>query len=336
MKYLGLDLSKKSFHAVIMDEDGETLHSKKYQNTPQELLHVLAKCKDKPKVVLEATLNWMWVVKELKKLKVPVVLAHPARTKAIASARIKTDELDATTLAHLLRTNLIPESYIPTQKEQENRELARVRCQLVKKQTWIKNQIHAILTKENLTPPSGLFTSKGQSWLNKQELPTSRIIILNEFYTLLDNVRERIKTIEVVIAKRCQGDRKVKILKSIPGVGQVTAFMLSAEIGDISRFESGSKLASYFGLVPSLYQSGQIKKLGRITKTGNPRVRWLLVQAAHSKVRYDAQTKLYYVSQSNRIGKKKAIVAVARKIVVLAWRLLTDDRMYQKVAPRRK
>lgn len=334
MNYLGIDLHKKSFQAVVMDQVGEVLHCQKYENTREEVLALLAQCQEKPSVVIEATQNWMWLVSVFQEFDISLTLAHPLKTKAIASARIKNDVLDATTLAHLLRSNLVPPSYIATKKEQENRELARTRCQLVKQQTWCKNQIHAVLTKANLHPPvTDLFGTKGQAWLKKQELDEIKRLVVNEFLKLLTDTQARIKSLETVIHQRCLGNRQVEILKSIPGFGEMTAFILAAEIGKVTRFPSGKKLAAYLGLVPSLYQSGKTKRTGSITKLGNPYARWILVQAAHRLVRSDTRMKLAYAALAARRGKKKAIVAIARKLAVLSWRLLIDNRPYQSQAP---
>ncbi|MBU2592017.1 MAG: transposase [Patescibacteria group bacterium] len=127
-----------------------------------------------------------------------------------------------------------------------------------------------------------------------------------------------------------------QILKSIPGVGIITAFVLASEIGDPKRFPEGKKLAAYLELVPSCYQSGGVKRLGSITKLGSPYARWVLVQTAHRLVRSDANTKLFYRALSARRGKKKAIVAVARKIAELSYRLLVDNRKYEIRMPKRE
>jgi transposase len=267
----------------------------------------------------------------------PVTLAHPLRTKAIASARIKTDELDAKTLAHLLRANLVPMAYIPTIEEQEARDLARARCQLVKQQTWIKNQVHSLLTKENLVSPvTDLFGIKGRDWLGQQKLSENKEIILGQLLALLKDTQEKVSVLDKRIEEIAKSDLKVGILKSIPGIGTITAFVLGAEIGDIKRFPTGKKLAAYLGLVPSCYQSGNTRRLGSITKLGSPYARWVLVQTAHRLVRADVNTKLFYQTLSARRGKKKAIVAVARKIAELSWRLLIDNRKYEIRKPLRE
>jgi len=336
VEYVGIDLHKKGFTACIMDQEGSIVHLHKYQNAREDVEELVSICQN-PSFVIEATQNWMWITRMLQEKGLPVTLAHPLRTKAIASARIKTDNLDAETLAHLLRASLVPMAYIPTIKEQEDRELSRARCQLVKQQTWVKNQIHSLLTKENLTPPvTDLFGTRGVIWLKEQDLSQSKQLILKQMLALLEDIKEKITVLDRQIEIRIKGNKRVRILKSIPGFGTITAFVLAAEIGNPKRFPSGKKLAAYLGLVPSLYQSGNTKRLGSITKLGNPYSRWVLVQAAHRLVRSDTNTKLFYQTLSARRGKKKAIVAVARKLAELSYRLLVDNRNYEVRMPKRE
>lgn len=335
MEYIGIDLHKKGFNACVMSGSGDILFEEKYDNNINSL-STLTSSFPNSSFVLEATQNWMWIVRELQRRSISVTLAHPLKTKAIASARIKTDELDAQTLAHLLRANLVPMSYIPTIEEQEERDLARCRCQLVKQQTWIKNQIHSLLTKENLIPKvTDLFGKKGRAWLSEQKLSENKEIILKEFLSLLTDTKEKISVLDTRIKDLAKGKRSVEILTSIPGFGVITAFILASELGDPTRFPSGKKAASYFGLVPSVYQSGRTKRIGTITKLGNPYARWVVVQAAHRIVRSDINMKLAYNTLSSRRGKKKAIVAIARKLVELSWRLLVDNRLYEVRLPIR-
>lgn len=249
---------------------------------------------------------------------------------------MKTDSIDAATLDHLLRSNLVPSSYIPSLEEQDHREISRPRCNLVKQRTHVKNKTRAILGKANLNfDGSDLFGKKGRQWLQQQDLHESRQIVVDEYLQLLDEINQRIDRLDQVIEERSQGNREVEILKSIPGFGQLTAFLLAAEIGDVSRFADGTKLASYLGLVPRVYRSGKTNRHGRITKVGNPYARWCLVQAAHRVARSDEPFKTTYRKLSERRGKKKAIVAVARKLATLCWRLLIENREYESEPPGR-
>lgn len=337
MEYVGIDLHKKGFTVCAMDQSGIISHAGGYKNNINisELEKLLLEVKN-PSFVIEATQNWMWMVRYFQKVNLPVALAHPLRTRAIASARIKTDELDAKTLAHLLRSDLVPMSYIPTIEEQEARDLARARCQMVKQKTWIKNQIHSLLTKENLIPEvSDLFGKKGNEWLLKQNLTDNNKVILRQFLEYLEDVRMKVSNFDKEIERKAKLNPKVDILKSIPGVGIITAYILVSEIGDPKRFPNGKKMAAYLGLVPSLYQSGNTKRLGSITKLGSPYARWMLVQTAHRMVRSDVNIRLSYEALAVRRGKKKAIIAVARKIVELSYRLLIDNRKYEVRMPKR-
>lgn len=207
---------------------------------------------------------------------------------------------------------------------------------MVKQQTWIKNQIHSLLTKENLIPEvTDLFGKRGKNWLSKQNMTDNDKVILSQFLKYLEDVKLKISSFDSEIERKAKLNPKVEILKSIPGVGTITAYILVSEIGDPNRFPNGKKMAAYLGLVPSLYQSGNTKRLGSITKLGSPYARWMLVQTAHRLVRSDINTKLFYQNLSLRRGKKKAIVAVARKLAELSWRLLTDNRKYELRVPKR-
>lgn len=330
MEYIGIDLHRRQFTAAVMDEKGTLLYGDTYDNSQEAVTSLLTHCQPHPSVVIEATRNWMWLVAALREKGCQVSLAHPLKTKAIASARIKTDTLDATTLAHLLRSDLVPGSYIPTSEEQDNRELARARWSLVQQQTHLKNKIHAILGKENLTfSGTDLFGKTGRMWLTTVPLTLTRKAVVGEYLDLLDAIGEKILRIDGMIAHHATGNQAVDILTSIPGVGPTTAFLLASEIGDIHRFPSGEKLAAYLGLVPRLSASGGHAYYGRITKLGNPHVRWALVQTAHRLIRSDPRLRFFAAGVTQRGGKKKAVVAVARKIAVLAWRLLTDNRKYE-------
>lgn len=336
MNYVGIDLHRDNFWAVITDNQGQITHSKRYTNSTESVVELLGLCTDKPTVVIEATRNWMWLIEALQQRGCLVSLAHPLKTKAIASARIKTDTIDATTLAHLLRSDLVPPAYIPTLDEQDNREISRARVALTRQQTVLKNKIHAILAKENLKcPKSDLLGGQAQEWLKSVTLREVRKEVLLEYLSLLVTVAKHIEGIDKLIAKRSADRRDIEILMSIPGIGKTSAFLIAAEVGDVKRFSSSRKLCAYLGLVPRIYQSSRTSHYGRITKLGNPYVRWCLVQAAHRLIRVDENTRIFAASLTKRGGKKKAVVAVARQIAAIAWSLLYNNKTYQKEAPRR-
>lgn len=331
MEYIGIDLHRDFFVAVAQGETGSELFRKRYENSIESVAQLLSRFATPPMVVVEATRNWMWFIAALQERGCAVQLAHPFRTKAIASARIKTDSIDAKTLCDLLRADLIPKSYIANEKELDNRELARGRICLVHDQTLLKNRILAILGKDNLRfSGSDTFGVLGNVWLEKQALAGGKRHMVDSYLAQLENIQKLIGKVDAVIKQRSSSLPEVHILQTIPGFGTTTAFLLASEIGNINRFPNSKKFASYFGLVPRLSQSGNHAYYGRITKLGNPYVRWALVQASHRLVRSNKEYKRFVDRLSFKHGKKKAIVALARKMATITYTVLKENRTYRK------
>lgn len=331
MKYIGVDLHRDFFVAVAQDNSGTELFKKRYNNSIDSVEQLVAEFSETPMVVVEATRNWMWFIAALQKKGCIVQLAHPFRTKAIASARIKTDSIDAKTLCDLLRADLIPQSYISNAEELDNREISRARINLVHDQTMLKNRVLAILAKDNLRfTGTDMFGIKGKIWLQEQKLSDAKREVIGIYLDRLRNTAEAIEKLDSMIKQRSGSIPEVSLLQTIPGIGTTTAFLLASEIGTIKRFPNNKKFTSYFGLVPRLSQSGNHAYYGRITKLGNPYVRWSLVQAAHRLVRTDKETKRFADRLSFKHGKKKAIVAVARKLATICFAVLKEERAYQK------
>jgi len=326
--FIGADLHRQFFVIHAEDAKGEVLGKGKYDNTAENIREV-ARQFPKASVAVEATRNWQWFVEGFRKEGCEVTMAHPFRTKAIAAARIKTDKVDAAILCHLLRGGLVPEAYTASADEVEQRALSRGRRSLVHDQTLLKNRIHAELGKYNLNyGKSDLFGVGGRIWLEKQTLPESCRYVVDTYLQLLDNTQDQISCLTKQIAQKSSDDPRAKLLNTIPGIGVTTAFLLSSEIGDISRFRSAKAFASYFGLVPRLSQSGEHAYYGRITKTGNTGVRWALVQASHRIVRMEPHWCKWYESIAERSGNKKAKVAVARKLATIIYAILKYQTPY--------
>lgn len=329
--FVGIDLHRNYFTYFASDAKGNEVAKGKLLNSTESVDSLISSFPKQAviKVVVEATRNWMWLTSLLTQEGCDVKLAHPFKTKAIASARIKTDSIDAKTLCHLLRANLIPESYIASADEQDNRELSRGRIALVHDQTLTKNRIHAILGKDNLNfSGSDLFGKAGRQWLDNQILSESKRKMVDIHLERLDSIRGSIKQVDSLIKQKGGSDPRVKLLNTIPGIGNTTSFLLVSEIGDIERFPNSKCFASYFGLVPRLSQSGGHAYYGRITKLGNPYVRWTLVQAAHRLARTDPEYKRFVDRLNYRGGKKKAIVALARKLSTIVYCVLKHQRQY--------
>lgn len=327
--YVGLDVHKDFCQASFVNSKGKVVKEKSFENSSSGL-EDLAKATRKSKVVLEASSSSMRVYDALSKT-CDVVVAHPSRVKAIASARIKTDKIDARTLAQLLRADLIPESYIPSEEHRQARLLVRHRASLVRLRTRIKNQIQSLLTKEGIRIPfSDTFGKKGLVFLRTVEIGEIQRISLDSMLAALDMFNARVQEFDERIKRFASQDTYAKLLVTMPGVSWFSALVISSEICDISRFDSYKKLCSYSGLVPSIYQSGNTDRKGHITKQGSGMLRWILVQDARVAVKHSKRFGRKYKMLTKRIGEKKAIVAIARNMCISVYFMLVRNESYKE------
>jgi len=256
------------------------------------------------------------------------------RTKAIAEARIKTDRIDAKTLAYLLRGDLVAESYVPTRKNRERRALIRHRASLIQMRVDIKNRIHALLDKHELTHNyTDLFGKQGLEWLHSLQLPTPDQEILQSSLQIVETLNEQIRSMDIQIAKDATSEEKAKLLMTMPGVDYYAAMVLLSEIGDVHRFNSDEKLVSWVGLAPQTHQSGETNWTGHITRKGSKRARWILGQCAQSARQHDPRMREFYERIERKHGSQKAVVAVARKMLAIMYVMLIRNEPYRGQNP---
>jgi transposase len=280
-------------------------------------------------VVIEVTTNTWAVVEILEAHAGEVVVANPYKTKLIAEAHIKNDKVDAHALACLLAANFISQVWIPSPQVRQWRQLARHRGRLQRLCTQAKNRLQHLLQTHNLrNPEKSLFTAAGRTWLAQQPLPEVEQLMAEQLLAQIDFSEGQLKVCEQRIARLAQGDARIARLMQITGVGLYTAFSIVAVLGDIRRFPSPSKLAGYVGLVPRQHQSGQRAYHGHITKTGDRLLRWLMVEAAQAAVHWDAHWHAVHQRIAQRRGYSIAVVAVARKLLVTIWHMLTEETNY--------
>ena len=211
------------------------------------------------------------------------------------------------------------------------KRVLRQRMFLVRVKTMFKNRIHATVSQHNLERPkvTDLFGVAGMSWLQSLDLPYPDNLILAEDLKFLSEVRERIKATEGLIKDLSRGDTAVKLLRSIPGIGDFFSVLIRYEVGDISRFRSPEKFACFTGPVPSTYSSGEKTFHGRITKQGNKYLRWAPVEAVRPAVMTSSELRFYYERIKRRKGAGDARVATARKLACITWHVLTEQRLYE-------
>ena len=335
--YAGLDVHKEFIYAQVVDEHGKSILERKFMNTPQALDYFLECVEGSTEFVLEACGMYEPVYDRIEQKGFPVKVAHPLKTRAIASARIKTDAIDAKVLANLLRTDLVAESYVPSKEVRELRSLVRRRASLVRQRSHLKHQAHSILLKSGVSAlMTDIFGKMGKLFLQQLELPYAERLALDNLLAIVESFDERINISDVAINGVVQATSSIKLLTTIPGVGNFSALLVYADVDDIRRFKTAKQLCGYAGLVPSVYQSGNTERRGSITKTGSRLLRWILVQDAHKAVKSDPNLARFFEHLKKKKGTQKAIVAVARKILTYMHIMLTEGIEYQALSVHRK
>lgn len=322
--YVGLDTHKKFIVGCVKDRDGNTLFEQKFKNEPHSMDKFLLNVPKDSKVALESSSCWQYTFDYLADAGYEVVLSNPARTRLIGESRKKTDAEDARKLADLLRMNMLPLSYAAPLHVRMQRQITRHRLSLTTLRVRVKNKIHAILRRHGIqTELEDVFTQKGLGFLESLDLPMCDRFELDQYIALLRHLTKKIGDTQERVVEMADDEPHARLLKTHPGVGHYAALMISAEIGDIRRFSSAKKLVSFGGLNPSVYQSGERCYLGHISKQGSKHLRWILIQCANIAVQKDKRLKSYYLKKRLGKGHNKAIVAVARKMLINMYVMMT-------------
>lgn len=328
MQYIGLDIHKKFSYGVIKDKEGNVLAEDKFDNCKEQLNQFLNNSSPtETKIVMESTSVWEWIYEFLEEQKYKIILANPIRTRAIASAKVKTDKIDASILADLLRANLIAQSYVPPKEIRKMRQLARQRKTLVFGRTKISNKMHALLAQQGTNLPWTTLCKKALLWL--KELSKEQPLI-NSYLHLRDQYTQEIRKVDNEIINFADQDEHAQLLMTIPGIGPRRAFELLAEIGEWDRFSNSNQLCCYAGLVPSVRQSGSTLKFGGLIKQANTSIKYVLIEASWNIVRTKESNPLqeFYKKLVNKKGKQKAICATARKLCGIVYAMLRKQQTF--------
>jgi len=336
MNYVGVDYHKKYSSVTVVDEKGDEKMQVRINNTRGSLTSLFNEIDGPCSAVIEACRNWQVMHDMLEEFADEVKLAHPLKVKAIASAKIKTDEIDSRVLADLLRADLIPEAHVPSRDVRLARNVLRQRMFYVRLRTMVKNRIHALVDRHpeiarSKGMKSDLFGKAGMEWLREIDLSKHERRLLDGELELLDALNDRIKRSDGWVKELAKDNEDVELLQTIPGIGRFFAVLLWSEIDGIERFPTPKKLCSYAGLVPSTYSSGGKTFHGRITKRGNKWIRWAMVEAVVPAITHDYWLRSHYEHVKRRDGSNPAKVAVARRLLTLAYRLLSERRAYRPV-----
>ena len=331
--YIGMDIHKNFIQAAAMDKHGNILKEQRIKsdiNGVRKFINNL-NC-EKIKAAIEATCTWYHVYETLSSLGVDTTLVNVRRTKVIAESKIKTDKLDARSIAHCLRTGFIATAYIPPKEIIEQRDILRHSISLRKDINRFKNKIHAILLRNGVKHKfSDLFGTEGMNILRNLKLKDSEQYRLDSYLTIVETLLQERKQTQKKIEKLCKSNKQAMLLTSIPGISYYSAMVILTEVGEFSRFSNPKKLCNYAGLAPRTIQSGSQVFHGKILKECNQNIKWILVQCAHVHIRYcqnSTATHLY-----NRVmrkkGKAKATVAASRKMLTIMWHMLMNGERFK-------
>jgi len=259
-----------------------------------------------------------------------VFLSNPYQTKLIVQSRCKTDKVDARSIMQLLAIGYLPLCYIPKRRERELRERLRWRVQLVREASRLKIKIRCLLDKENLGETvRNPFTTTGKKILRSLKMKTrTRQRLLHELISMLDEYDRRVKIEDAWVKKTAKTSSDATLLMSIPGIGALSALVILAELGDISRFKRADQVVAYAGMAPSVYSSADSRRYGRLTKQGPPLIRWVIVQDAWQAVRFSPELRLHYLMVKRRVGNQGAIISLSRKLLKISYRVLRDKKPY--------
>jgi len=334
MIHIGIDHHKKYSHAVAMADSGEILWDGQLASDRDafEALKGSLPPGEPLQSVLEAGRNWGILYDALEDLEMHPKLANPLKMRLIAETFTKTDKIDATTHAIILKAGLTPLVHVPDKSTRDQKNLLRQRVWLVKLRTMLKNRIHNLLDRNHLKAPdvTDLFGTCGMAWMNAVELPELDAKLLKADLELLGTIREHIRQTERWIDSSLKENPNIPTLLTLPGVGKILAAIIALEIDTVERFAAPQKLCAYSGLANSTYSSGGKTTHGKLISACNHHLRYAFIEAAWAAVRHSPYFGSFFRRLKARKGAHDAIGAVARKLCEITFICLKKRRAYQE------
>jgi len=333
MYYAGFDVASKGSYLYVQDRRGRKVEGREISTTRAAIREAFKKYRSSLiEVAIESGNQTRWIYDELKKLGVRVYVVNANKVKAIAASKRKTDKIDARVLSELLRVDALPHEVMMAEgRTREMRDLMRARQTMVEVNTSMMNYVRGLLRQEGVRLPARVFSQSGGFQQEiKGRLPAHIVQIIARYSELIDKMAEERKKLEEKILE--YKSKEIELIKTIPGMGEISSRTIEAAIGHIKRFKNAKQLTSYCGLVPSVYASGERVEYGHITREGRSEVRRVGVQCAHavlrSKNKESYPLRAWHAQLAHRRGYKTAIVALARRLINITFYVLRDRRPY--------
>lgn len=329
--HVGVDLHQRFCYLTAVDASGKTLKQSQVVNQAAALRAWLRQLPAPRQVVMEASGFWPAFARAVEPEADRLVMVHPQRMKAIASARLKNDRVDSETLAQLSRADLLPEAWMADRRTQQTRLLTRLRIALGQQRAKAKNQLQAVLHQEGFVKPvADVFGKKGRAWMAGLALSPAGRMVVQVWMKIVDQMDAAIAEQMQALEQMAGDDARAKWLQTVPGIGAYSAMVILGEIGDMERFQNKRALASYAGLTPSVRESAGKRKRGGIGHHGSGTLLWIMLQAAQVAARCSPAARAWYLRLKQRKPAQVALIALARKLLTAVWALLRQGLCFDE------
>ena len=322
-RYIGLDVHKHYLIALGVDAELNVVLPIRRVELSRLESWMKKTLREQDDVVLEMTTNTWHLYDELSEYAGSVTVVHPPHVALITRSQVMNDKIAASILARLLAKGLLVGIWVPPQEVRELRGLVSQRKKMTRLSTQAKNRLHAVLQRHHLAPPEGdpFQDAQKEWWLDLPLGKLERVNLQSDLDTLRFAEKQR-ADLTSMMEEIASQDEQVTRLMHLPGFGVVTAVTIWAAIGDIRRFAEPKHLVGYAGLGAKVHDSGMSTRTGRITKAGRRDLRTALIEAAQVAANTHPHWKAELARLEPRLGRNKAIVAIARKLLICVWTTL--------------
>ncbi len=341
MHMIAFDSHKRYTVASVQNMEGEIIKEARIDHGRGKIVGFLRGWDKGSPVAVETIGNWYWIVEEIERAQMHPRLVQARKAKLMLGMINKTDKLNARGLNRLQQTGTLPTVWIPPLEIRDKRELPRTRMVFAHQRTKIKNRIHSVIDKyglqEQFADMSDIFSKKGRERMRvcSQLLPEHTTYTVERLLEHLDEVERQIGNIERRMQEVFEADETIELLMTMPGIGFILALVISVEVGDVGRFSSAERLASYSGTVPRVHASGGKIRYGRLRPDTNRYLKWAFSEAGNSVAVNRERWPHRHVSTiygriRHRQGHAKAVGAVARHLAEATYWILTKREAYRE------
>jgi transposase len=323
-RFFGLDVHKEYFVAVGVNAQREVVFGPQRVSNYQLDEWVARVLTIQDSVVLEMTTNTYLFYDTLVPLVHSVIAVHPPNVALVTNVKVQTDKKAALALAQLHAAGLLEGVWIPPQEVRDLRALIARREKMVRLSTMAKNRLHSIIHRNHLILPEKPFDPEQHSWWESLSLSSTEQFLVRSDLDTLEFAQKQVAQAEECLKKASAQDERIPLLVQLPGVAMLTAITILAAIGDVTRFPNAKKLVGYAGLGTRVHDSGMTHNSGRITKTGRKDLRRSMVNAANHAIEHHPHWKKEFERLEPHLGRSKAVVAIARKLLVAVWHVLSE------------